>query len=61
MASPGDMQYGPFLTLSYDRLTALLIPAVNELSKQVAELKQSKRKKMRCTSKWEQLLLHTEI
>ena len=51
MASPGeDMPYGPFLTLSYDRLTALLIPAVNELSKQVAELKlqlESKAKRKR--------------
>ena len=48
MSAPGDLPFDEYKTLDYSRLVAVLCPAVTELSKQVAELKQQlqvKRKK----------------
>ena len=39
-AQPGDLPADRYLTLDYSRLVAVLCPAVTELSRQVAELKQ---------------------
>ena len=46
-AQPGDLPADQYLTLDYSRLVAVLCPAVTELSRQVAELKQQLQKKSR--------------
>ena len=48
-AQPGDLPADQYLTLDYSRLVAVLCPAVTELSRQVAELKQQLEGKKRRT------------
>ena len=46
--APGDLPYGEYLTLNYDRLVPLLVSSINTLAASVQELKaqaQTKRKK----------------
>ena len=46
-AQPGGLPADQYLTLDYSRLVSVLCPAVAELSRQVAELKQQLQKKSR--------------
>ena len=61
-ASLGDEPYTEYKTLDYARIVPLLVSGINTLSARVRELEaKPKRKKMNCTSKWEQLLLQSKI
>ena len=45
MTTPGDLPFDEYKTLDYSRIVALLCPAVTELKKEVAELKQQLQKR----------------